>query len=213
MALQRRLRRARRARRPGRRSAARGVPPPSGCSSRWAWPTPDSATPHVDRLGSCYTRDPGTGELVVYDAPDGQWASPPAFPSGGGGLVSTVDDFHAFARMLLAGGRLADGSRLLSPRVRRGDDDRPHRRRPGAPDRRPTVRRAGASASACSCAAPGWRPRSAATDGPAASGRRGPTIPASGLVGIVLTTDMFTGPFPPPPIDPGLLDLLLRGDR
>ena len=31
-----------------------------------------------------------------------------------GGLVSTVDDWHAFARMLLAGGS-ADGRRLLSP--------------------------------------------------------------------------------------------------
>jgi len=72
-------------------------------------------TPHADRLGSCYTKDPGTGELVVYDAPAGQWTSPPAFPSGGGGLVSTVDDYHSFARMLLAGGRLVDGSRLLSP--------------------------------------------------------------------------------------------------
>ena len=29
----------------------------------------------------------------------------PAFPSGAGGLVSTVDDWYAFARMLLAGGR------------------------------------------------------------------------------------------------------------
>ena len=50
----------------------------------------------------------------MYDPPDGQWAKPPAFPSGGGGLVSTVDDVHAFGRMLLAGGRLPDGSRLLS---------------------------------------------------------------------------------------------------
>ena len=51
---------------------------------------------------------------MVYDAPDGQWAAAPAFPSGGAGLVSTLDDMHAFGRMLLAGGRLPDGSRLLS---------------------------------------------------------------------------------------------------
>jgi CubicO group peptidase (beta-lactamase class C family) len=63
------------------------------------------ATPHVDRLGSCYTMNPETGEPMVYDAPDGQWAKPPAFPSGGGGLVSTLDDMHSFARMLLSGGR------------------------------------------------------------------------------------------------------------
>ena len=32
------------------------------------------------------------------------WSRPPAFPSGAGGLLSTVDDFLAFARMLLRGG-------------------------------------------------------------------------------------------------------------
>ena len=73
------------------------------------------STSHTDRLGACYTTDPETGTKVVYDEPDGQWAKPPAFPSAAGGLVSTVDDVHAFGRMLLAGGRLPDGSRLLSP--------------------------------------------------------------------------------------------------
>ncbi len=33
-----------------------------------------------------------------------QWATPPSFPDGAGGLVSTADDFHAFAQMMLAGG-------------------------------------------------------------------------------------------------------------
>jgi CubicO group peptidase (beta-lactamase class C family) len=37
----------------------------------------------------------------------------PAFPSGAGGLVSTADDWYAFARLLLAGGT-AGGRRLLS---------------------------------------------------------------------------------------------------
>src|SRR5438270_21010 len=73
------------------------------------------STGDVDRLGSCYTTDPQTGERRVFDPPDGQWTTPPAFPSGGGGLVSTLDDLYAFGRMLLAGGRLPDDSRLLSP--------------------------------------------------------------------------------------------------
>lgn len=47
------------------------------------------------------------------DGPDGQWSSLPAFPSGGGGLAGTVDDWYAFARLLLAGGTV-DGRRLLS---------------------------------------------------------------------------------------------------
>ncbi|MFG2889334.1 serine hydrolase domain-containing protein [Streptomyces sp. NPDC048248] len=66
-----------------------------------------------DRFTSFYRPD-ATGGLEPVDAPDGQWSSIPAFPSGAGGLVSTVDDLHSFARMLLADGA-ADGCRLLSP--------------------------------------------------------------------------------------------------
>jgi CubicO group peptidase (beta-lactamase class C family) len=42
--------------------------------------------------------------LQVWDAPDGKWSRPPAFADGAAGLVSTVDDLLAFARMFLAGG-------------------------------------------------------------------------------------------------------------
>jgi CubicO group peptidase (beta-lactamase class C family) len=41
---------------------------------------------------------------AVFDRPDGQWASPPAFPSAAGGLVSTVEDYGRFALALLGGG-------------------------------------------------------------------------------------------------------------
>ena len=40
----------------------------------------------------------------VYDAIDGQWSTKPSFESAGGGLVSTVDDYLAFALALRAGG-------------------------------------------------------------------------------------------------------------
>ena len=43
-------------------------------------------------------------ELVEQDGPDGQWAAVPAFASGAGGLVSTLDDVLAFQRMLLQRG-------------------------------------------------------------------------------------------------------------
>ncbi|MEU3185094.1 serine hydrolase domain-containing protein [Streptomyces sp. NPDC006923] len=66
----------------------------------------------LDRFTSFYRPGPADGPELV-DAPEGQWSSLPAFPSGAGGLVSTVDDWHAFARMLLAGGT-AGGHRLLS---------------------------------------------------------------------------------------------------
>jgi CubicO group peptidase (beta-lactamase class C family) len=41
------------------------------------------------------------------------WSRPPVFPSGSGGLVSTVDDYVTFARMLLDRG-VHGGTRLLS---------------------------------------------------------------------------------------------------
>src|SRR5215471_11474188 len=66
----------------------------------------------LDRFTSYYRTD-AAGGLELVDAPGGQWSSPPAFPSGGGGLVSTVDDWYSFARMLLAGS--AGDSPLLSP--------------------------------------------------------------------------------------------------
>ncbi|GLW10724.1 serine hydrolase [Microtetraspora sp. NBRC 13810] len=67
----------------------------------------------LDRLVAYY-RTGASGAPELVDAPDGQWALPPIFPSGAGGLVSTADDWLAFARMLLAGGTVA-GRRLLSP--------------------------------------------------------------------------------------------------
>ena len=51
----------------------------------------------LDRFGPVGTADPETGALGVYDPADGQWSTPPAFPGGGAGLVSTVDDYLAFA--------------------------------------------------------------------------------------------------------------------
>jgi CubicO group peptidase (beta-lactamase class C family) len=65
------------------------------------------------RLTSYY-RPGSDGRLELADSPDGQWSRLPAFPAGSGGLVSTVDDWHRFARMIVEEGAL-DGHRLLSP--------------------------------------------------------------------------------------------------
>jgi CubicO group peptidase (beta-lactamase class C family) len=55
----------------------------------------------LDRLATCYHRDPASGTLAVFDEARGGWfARPPVFESGGGGLVSTVDDYLAFGRMV-----------------------------------------------------------------------------------------------------------------
>jgi CubicO group peptidase (beta-lactamase class C family) len=65
------------------------------------------------RLAVGYERD-AQGRLVVHDDPaSGGWSRPPLFESGGAGLASTLDDYLAFARMLLGQGRLA-GRQVLS---------------------------------------------------------------------------------------------------
>jgi CubicO group peptidase (beta-lactamase class C family) len=61
-----------------------------------------------DQLGRLGTSWAGDG---VYDQPDGQWSRPPAFADAGGGLVSTVQDLHAFAVAL------RDGTLLPPARV------------------------------------------------------------------------------------------------
>ena len=66
----------------------------------------------LERFTSYY-RPGESGALELVDAPDGQWSRQPAFPSGAGGLVSTLGDWHAFARMLLDDGTV-HGRRLLS---------------------------------------------------------------------------------------------------
>jgi CubicO group peptidase (beta-lactamase class C family) len=68
----------------------------------------------IGRFATAYERDDAdTGEPVVEADPDGRWSRPPAFESGGGGLVSTADDYLAFASALLAGGT-HDGEHVLS---------------------------------------------------------------------------------------------------
>lgn len=67
-----------------------------------------------DRLVTCYQRVPGgLEEFSSLHLAVGRYDREPAFESGGAGLVSTLDDYAAFARMLMNGGK-ADGRRILS---------------------------------------------------------------------------------------------------
>ncbi len=66
----------------------------------------------LDRLATCYAWNDGSGGLAVWDtARGGLYAQPPAFPNA---LVSTADDYLAFARMLLNHGQHERG-RVLAP--------------------------------------------------------------------------------------------------
>ncbi|WP_245565316.1 serine hydrolase domain-containing protein [Nocardioides insulae] len=75
----------------------------------------------TERLATYYRRGERPDELVVVDPAEGEWSAPPPFESGAGGLLSTLDDWAAFGRMLLAGGNTPDaatgtraGTRVLS---------------------------------------------------------------------------------------------------
>lgn len=67
----------------------------------------------ADRLATQYTPNPDTDALEVWNsASSDSFADPPVFEAGGGGHVSTIDDYLAFGRFLLSGG-MANGGRLL----------------------------------------------------------------------------------------------------
>jgi CubicO group peptidase (beta-lactamase class C family) len=59
-------------------------------------------TDQTDRLATAYRPTPDG--LIAWDQPMGMWSRPQAFADGAAGLISTVDDLLAFARMLLGGG-------------------------------------------------------------------------------------------------------------
>ncbi|MGW7682023.1 serine hydrolase domain-containing protein [Kribbella sp. NPDC054772] len=47
------------------------------------------------------------GDDVLDPAAESQWLTPPSFPDASGGLISTIDDYHVFTRMLLSGDLLS----------------------------------------------------------------------------------------------------------
>jgi CubicO group peptidase (beta-lactamase class C family) len=87
---------------------AAGLFEPLGMAdTSFSWP------PHArGRLATAYAPD-GGGKAVLFDGPDGYWARPPVFPNAAGWLVSTVEDYWAFARLLNDGG-VHRGRRVLS---------------------------------------------------------------------------------------------------
>ncbi|MFI5629415.1 serine hydrolase domain-containing protein [Streptomyces sp. NPDC051664] len=149
----------------------------------------------LDRFTSLYRIDPN-GDPQLVDAPGGQWSSVPAFPSGAGGLVSTLDDWLAFARMMLADGTFG-GRRLLSPAsVRRMTTDH--------------LTLAQREASGLFIEGQGWGFGGSVDVGTAepwnvpgrygwvgGTGTTGHLVPSTGTVTIMLSQLEMTGPKPP----------------
>jgi CubicO group peptidase (beta-lactamase class C family) len=60
----------------------------------------------IERLPACYSFNPQMNTLDVYDdVANSSWRPQPPFESGAGGLVSTIDDYFVFSRMLLNKGQ------------------------------------------------------------------------------------------------------------
>jgi len=150
------------------------------------------------RLPPCYGDDDGAGGRTLYD-PDGpasRYARPPVFASGGSGLVSTADDLAAFGLMMLNKG-VHGRERVLSAASVEvmTIDQLTHDQR---------------KASTMFLDGAGWglgmATRAADGGGPKVPGGFGwdggygtswRTDPKAGLVGVLLTQQMWTSPTPP----------------
>jgi CubicO group peptidase (beta-lactamase class C family) len=150
----------------------------------------------LHRFGACFGALGDGGAVEVFDPADGQWASEPPFRSGGGGLVSTLADYHRFAAMLLRGGR-HDGEQILPAELvaqmtsNQLTDDQTATGGPAPGDagwgfgvgvqlRTVPIRGAGAY------------------DWDGGLGSSWANDPAAGLIGILLTDRMWSSPAPPP---------------
>ena len=71
---------------------------------------------NVGRFAACYARRTDKTTVLQDDPQDSPYLQEPMFFSGGGGLVSTMADYHRFCEMLRRGGEL-DGTRIIGPRT------------------------------------------------------------------------------------------------
>jgi CubicO group peptidase (beta-lactamase class C family) len=70
----------------------------------------------AERFGANYRRGPDKRLQLIDDPQASEYLTEPTFLSGGGGLVSTTEDYLRFCEMLRRGGEL-DGARILGPRT------------------------------------------------------------------------------------------------
>lgn len=67
----------------------------------------------IDRVPDCFVFHPEQHKKMYDAGATTAWARQPKLLSGGGGMVSTLGDYHRFCRMLLNGGSL-DGARIIA---------------------------------------------------------------------------------------------------
>ena len=71
----------------------------------------------VNRFGTNHTFNPSSGELEISDRPESSnFVNRQTFESGGGGLISTAEDYMRFSQMVLNGGEL-DGVRIIGSKT------------------------------------------------------------------------------------------------
>ncbi|TCD04091.1 class A beta-lactamase-related serine hydrolase [Erythrobacteraceae bacterium CFH 75059] len=70
----------------------------------------------ADRLADCYAYRVGGAARLIDRGDESRLLKPGSFDSGGGGLLSTVADYHRLCTMLLNRGELA-GARILAPKT------------------------------------------------------------------------------------------------
>ena len=148
-------------------------------------------------------------------SPGGQWSRPPAFPSGAGGLVSTVDDFLAFSQMLA---ELRHARRRAHP-VAAVDRDDDHRSADagaegGVGSGARLVRQSRLGLRRGCRHAPDRPERTGRSVrlGRRAGHRAGASIPSEEMITILMTQKAWTSPNPPN-VCSRFLDVGLRGNR
>ncbi len=70
----------------------------------------------ADRLPDCYVFDADTKMKMFDPGHESRWTWDNRMEAGGGGLASTISDYHRFCRMLLNGGSL-DNVQIVSPKT------------------------------------------------------------------------------------------------
>jgi CubicO group peptidase (beta-lactamase class C family) len=155
----------------------------------------------VGRLPALWWRNYGTGVVERLDpaGTESQFARAAGFPSASGGLVSTVDDYLAFARMMLNGGVHGDRRILSEASVKAMTTDRITPVQKAASPFVPgfwETRGWGYGLAVVTAPPEPGSPRGFGWDG--GYGTSGYWDPATGVIGVLMTQRLMESPAAPP---------------